>query len=203
VQDLRLLLEELNWNHIILIGHSLGGYVSYLFAKQYPHLIQKMIIMDSSPWPIELQRRKIEDILLSLPSLFQDESEAKIFFKEAIDKKILSKTIADFLNANLDRSSEGHLKFLFDKEGLLELLKDIRTHNIPAFIKNIQTPTLIMRGENSRHFLSEDFEKTLQLNSLFIGKEIKNCGHWIHSEQPKAFIKCVKEFLSQEHKNRA
>ena len=195
VQDLKQLLEELRWKQVALIGHSLGGYVSYLFARKYPHVINKMVIVDASPWPSEEQRKKIQNILLSLPSSFPNRNQAKDFFKQATEKKIFSKVIAAFLMASLEEKTHKSLKFLFDREGLLELLKDMRTQKIPSFIKDISAPTLILRGESSQHFERKDFEKLLRLKSSFIGKEIKNSGHWLHSEQPQEFIKCLKDFL--------
>lgn len=195
VLDLKQLLTELKWKQVTLIGHSLGGYVSYLFAHQYPHLIKKMVIVDASPWPPEIQRKKIQNILLNLPSSFSDRNQAKDFFKQAVEKNVFSKTIASFLMASLEKKSQKTLEFLFDREGLLKLLKNVRKYDIFSFAKDIQIPSLILRGENSHHFLHKDFEKILQLNPFFTGKEIKNSGHWLHSEQPQIFIKCLKDFL--------
>ena len=195
VQDLKQLVEELGWKQVFLVGHSLGGYVSYLFAHQYPEKVQKMVIVDASPWPLEEARNKIQNILLSLPSSFPDKNQAKEFFKQSVEKKIFSKNIADFLMASLEVSSKKSMKFLFDRDGLLELLEDLKKYKIPLFIKDIQTPSLILRGEKSQHFNRSDFEKLLHLKPNFAGKEIKNSGHWIHFEQPQEFIKCLKKFL--------
>ena len=195
VQDLKQLVEELGWKKVFLVGHSLGGYVSYLFAHQYPERVQKMVIVDASPWPLEEARNKIQNILLSLPSSFPDRNQAKEFFKQSVEKKIFSKNIADFLMASLEVSSKKSMKFLFDRDGLLELLEDLKKYKIPLFIKDIQTPSLILRGEKSQHFKRSDFEKLLRLKASFTGKEIKNSGHWIHFEQPQEFIKCLKKFL--------
>ena len=37
----------INVNNVILVGHSNGGDISMLFAKQYPHLVQSVISLDS------------------------------------------------------------------------------------------------------------------------------------------------------------
>lgn len=41
----------INFNKIILIGHSNGGDISMLFAKNYPHLVQAVISLDSLRMP--------------------------------------------------------------------------------------------------------------------------------------------------------
>ena len=54
---------------------------------------------------------------------------------------------------------------------------------------------LILRGEQSSHFLQQDFKKALKLNPLISGKEIKNSNHWIHFDQTQVFIQVVQDFL--------
>ncbi len=46
IQEFRKLKSELDWNSLILIGHSNGGDMTMLFATQYPELISKAISLD-------------------------------------------------------------------------------------------------------------------------------------------------------------
>ena len=194
-QDLKKLLKYLKWDKISLIGHSLGGYVAYFFAHHYPECVQKMVIVDASPWPLEEQKERIKNILLRLPLSFPDRLEARNFFSRSVKTNVFSKTMAEFLMANLTKNIQGPVKFVFDRKGLLSLLDNVREKDNSSLIKILKTPTLVLRGEHSTHFLRSDFEKNLKLNPLIIGKEIKNSGHWLHYEQPQIFIKVLKEFL--------
>lgn len=194
-QDLKSLLKYLKWDKITLIGHSLGGYVAYLFAHHYPEYVQKMVIVDASPWPLEEQKERIKNILLCLPHSFPDRLKAMDFFKKAVKTGVFSKILADFLMASLTKNVQGPVKFVFDRKGFLNLLNNVRESDNSSLIKTLKTPTLILRGESSTHFLQSDFERNLKLNPLIIGKEIKNSGHWLHYEQPQIFIKVLKEFL--------
>ena len=194
-QDLKSLLEDLKWDKTILIGHSLGGYIAYLFAHHYPECVQKMVIVDTSPWPLEEQKERIKNILLRLPFSFPNRLKARDFFKKAGKTNVFSKTMADFLMASLTKNSQGPVKFVFDRKGLLSLLDNVRESDNSSLIKTLKTPTLVLRGAHSTHFLQSDFEKNLKLNPLIIGKEIENSGHWLHYEQPQIFIKVLKEFL--------
>ena len=40
-QDLKNILQELKWNKVSLVGHSLGAYVSILFSYYYPEYVKK------------------------------------------------------------------------------------------------------------------------------------------------------------------
>ena len=194
-QDLKDLLDFLKWSPVILVGHSLGGYVACLLAYYYPQYVKKMIIVDSSPWPLAQPREQIEDLLLKLPNSFPDRAQARIFFKQSVENNVFSQAIANLLMANLEKNPKSHLKFLFDTQGLLKLLNNVRALDYPSLIKALEIPILVLRGERSTHFLRSDFEKTLKLNSCINGKEIKDSGHWLHFEQPQSFIKALTEFL--------
>jgi esterase len=46
VVDLKELFDDLNLQDVILLGHSMGGKVSMLFAQQFPELLEKLIVVD-------------------------------------------------------------------------------------------------------------------------------------------------------------
>ncbi len=195
-QDLKNLLEHLKWNKVTIVGHSLGAYVSILFSHNYPDYVEKIIIVDGSPWPQAHSVEQIRAILLHLPDSFSNRSAASDFFKQSIEKGIFSKSMADFLMVSLEKKSDGAINFVFDKKGLLKLLLNIREYYYPFLIKTLEIPILFLRGKNSKHFLLSDFKKTLQLNPFITGKEIKDSGHWLHADQPEPFIRALKKFLN-------
>ena len=47
--DLNAFADALSLNRFTLIGHSMGGTVSFLFAEQWPDRIEKLIIEDTPP----------------------------------------------------------------------------------------------------------------------------------------------------------
>lgn len=195
--DLKELLNFLKYQPVTLIGHSLGAYVSYVFASQYPEYVKQIVAVDGSPWPLESSRKKIENILSKLPLSFTDRIQANLFFKQAVAKKNLSQPIANLLMSSLEKNTQDSVKFLFDIPGLLNFVSHIQEEDwtYASAIKSLKIPLLILRGKKSTHFLKSDFEKTLKLNPLIIGKEIEDSGHWIHAEQPQKFMKALKEFL--------
>ena len=194
-QDLKNLLSLLKFKSVILIGHSLGAYVSLYFSFKNPHLVEKLILADCCPWPKKERAEDIVRLLQSLPDSFHNKESAKSFFDQKAQQKMLSQTMVFFLMANLEKKSEGPIRFLFDKNGFLNTPQAVRELNYPSFLKSLSFPVLCLRGENSHHFSKSDLEKTIQLNPLIQGIEIPNSGHWLHAQQPKAFLKAVKNFL--------
>lgn len=197
VWDLKELLDHLKWHNVHLVGHSLGGYVSYLLASQFPEYVKKLVIVDSNPWPQPQMGEYIRKLILNLPESFDDRGKAKEFFKHSVEKQVFSKDVANLLWANLEINDEGPVKFLFDAPGILKALSSVRSQKLdyPSMLNSLKIQMLILRGEHSTYFLKSDFKKTLKLNPLITGKEIKNSSHWLHFEQPQAFINSLREFL--------
>ena len=197
-EDLRYLISLLPAKgKVSLAGHSLGGYVSLLFAQRYPEKVERLIIVDSSPSPSPIGFQKIRHLLKELPAFFLSSKEGRAFFKRKIEKKLFSKSMGDFLYANLTKSPHSdRMEFVFDKEGLLKLLQDVRTYNFWRIVEDLRCPTLFLRGETSSHFTTEDFKQLKTKNPAFVkAEEIPGAGHWLHQEQKGLFIERIKSFL--------
>ena len=194
-QDLKELLEFLKLKSVILVGHSLGGWVCSYLAYKEPDLVEKLIVIDSSPWPKDSTGDEIKQILSYLPEAFTSRETAREFFKQAVKEQIFSQQLSQFLMGSLEKESTKAVRFLFDKKGLFQLLSAIRQLDFSLMINQFKSPVLFLRGERSSHFSKSDLERTLKLNPLIKGIEIKDSGHWLHAEQPQAFIKAVKSFL--------
>ena len=57
--------------------------------------------------------------------------------------------------------------------------------------------TLFIRGELSNYILEEDFPKINAALPNSSVSTIKNVGHWLHAENPKAFYEIVTSFISE------
>ena len=194
-EDLKQLIASLNLNSVNLVGHSLGGYVSSYLAYKEPQLVERLILVDCCPWPKEERAEEIIQLIKGLPDQFENKISAKAFFDKLVKNQKLSQTMAFFLMANLEKKTTGSIKFIFDKEGLLNIPRHVRQLDYSFFLKSLKVPILILRGGGSKHFSKIDFEKTKKLNSLIQAFEISDSGHWLYAQQPQEFIKTVKNFL--------
>ena len=194
-EDLKQLIASLNLKSVNLVGHSLGGYVSSYLAYKEPQLVEKLILVDCCPWPKKERAVEIIQLIKGLPDQFESKVSAKAFFDTLVKNQKLSQTMAFFLMANLEKKTTGSIKFIFDKEGLLNIPQQVRQLDYPFFLESLKIPILILRGEYSRHFSKIDFEKTKNLNPLIQAFEISDSGHWLHVQQPQEFIKTLKIFL--------
>ena len=104
VEDIYEFLTDMRLRQVSIIGHSMGGKTAMNFAQEYPHRINKLIIIDISPRKYPVFHRNIIDGLLTLDiSKLNSRKDAD----EKLTEKISSRRIRQFLLKNLTRNDDG------------------------------------------------------------------------------------------------
>ncbi|WP_299394401.1 alpha/beta hydrolase [uncultured Gelidibacter sp.] len=57
----KFVMEHLHIEKSVVIGHSMGGYVALALAEAYPHKVEKLCLMNSSPFPDSPERQTNRD----------------------------------------------------------------------------------------------------------------------------------------------
>ena len=188
-QDLADLIDHIGIEKATILGHSMGGKTAMKFADLHPDKIEKLIVVDIAP-------KKYKPGHTAYFNAFNTIDFSKCETRKEADSAlaIIESNIGvrQFLLKNLDKSDVGyHLKFnLKPIEAFYPKMIDVM-----EFQWIISVPTLFIYGEKSGYITENDMltiEETFT-NSEFLN--IKNAGHWVHAEQPKAFEKAVLEFL--------
>jgi len=189
-KDVHQLAINLGFNNINLIGHSMGGKVGMVIAGKYPGFINKLVVIDIAPKQYPIRHRKILDGLLSI-DLLQVKSR-----KEADSKLadfVSEPGIRQFLLKNLERYPNEGFKWKLNLEIINNHLENVGEATIPS--NKISTPSLFIRGINSNYVSDEDILEIRKYYSNSMVESIGNAGHWLHAEQPEAFMKTVNKFL--------
>lgn len=81
-EDLRLFADSLGLERFTLLGHSMGGTVSYLFAETHPSRIERLVVEDTPPpfqdKPLDIPSEPSEPLpfdFLVVPSIFHQLNE--------------------------------------------------------------------------------------------------------------------------------
>ena len=174
-----------------LLGHSMGGNVSMLFAQKFPEFLDKIIIVDIIPKEYKPHH---ENILNSLESLDF--------------KKINSRKDADFHLSNYiqdERVRQFLLKNLYwiDKENLglklnIKILSEFK-NKLSIRLKNdlkFDNPSLFLYGENSPYVNESDFPLIKKYFSTVQIIKVPLSGHWVHADNPSFFLDKTINFLN-------
>lgn len=201
-QDLLGILDELGWDKIILVGHSMGARVAFYFAAHHPERVEKLVIEDIGPAVQPDNLAYYENLLGGIPTPFASREEAKNFlmgdFLRTARTKERAEILAQFFYANMEEKGPGVVDWRFSKEAILESVRSAHRRDYWEEIRRLSVPTLLIRGETSAELARQDYEEMLASNKMMKGVEIPGAGHWVHSDQPQAVIRALKQFTGLE-----
>ena len=191
IEDLCNYIAHYKLEKVNLLGHSMGGKTTMLYAVEFPENVNKLIVADISP---RMYPPHHHDILKALNSIdFSIQNSRKL-----VDEKLLELIpevgVRQFLMKNIYWREKGQLDFRFNLESLTENNDEVGVA-LPSFTI-FEGETLFLKGENSG-YISADEEPII--NAHFPGAKIvtiKNAGHWLHAENPSDFLKVVERFLN-------
>lgn len=196
--DYELMVEDVyqyilyhNLQYVNLLGHSMGGKVAQFFTLKYPQFVQNLIVVDIAPkeYPVHHQ-----EIINSLKSIDFKVVKSRKQAEEILSRTIKEEGVLQFLLKNLYWKVPGELSYRFNLSAIEKNIKNIYAEVV--FKKNVEIPTLFIKGANSNYITKEDFES---IKSNFLNVQIdtiEKAGHWVHAENPSDFNQSVLNFLN-------
>jgi len=149
VRDIAFLIDDLGLETVGLMGHSLGAYISIIFAEQYPARVDKLILMDGGGQLDKAQWDKID--LAIKPSL---DRLGKVFpsFEAYVENLKLAPVLQPWSQAIEDyfryesETVEGGVRSRIHPEHIFEEIPQIH-ESIPAeCYPSLKCPVLILRA---------------------------------------------------------
>ncbi|MTK53963.1 alpha/beta hydrolase [Paludibacter sp.] len=182
IDDVRAIAEALHLKDIIIVGHSLGGVNAYQFASRYPQYVKALIIEDIGT----IVNGDMRSFLL-WPRRFDSIRSLKLHFRKNKmgDNTYFMESITEF---------EDGWGFRFDYEDIVRSQQQLNGNHTHDWDK-VTCPTLLMHGEKSWAFQSDNATAMCEgkPNVHFI--EYPGCGHVIHDEHPQQYVDDIKTFL--------
>lgn len=189
-EDLKQFIDHHQIERPIVIGHSMGGKVAMKFAVSHPDQLEKLVVVDISPRAYPPHHQKI---LEGLKSINLTEIGSRNEADKALSEYVPELGVRQFLLKNLTRGQDKQFKW---KLNLFVINEQIE--NVGEGLEDqlaMSKPTLFIRGEKSNYIKNED---NIVIVTFFPNSEVKTiegAGHWLHAEQPEAFIDMVQDFI--------
>jgi pimeloyl-ACP methyl ester carboxylesterase len=184
VADALAILDQLEIERAVVLGHSMGGLHSINLAARHPERVRALVIVDASPDPLPEGAERAQRLLTGRPERFPNRVAAREY---------LAQTSPGYADAVY----ENRLAFAFREEedgGLVwrsdpAALKRIMSGRMPAedrwdALSSIDCPTLVVRGTHS-NVLSEDVAR-LMVRTLADGRLMElDAGHNVPLDRPR------------------
>jgi len=175
-----------------LLGHSMGGKTAMTMALKRPELISSLIVADIAPVPYDHDNLAVISALdaVDLTTVkVRDDAEAQLA------EHISDRMMRAFLLQNLVRDGD-HYEWRINLAGLKAGLPNL--HGFPVIPEEVrfEKPAIFIAGAESDYVEPDHHEEIDRLfpNSSVV--DLTNAGHWLHADNPEAFVQTVRGFLA-------
>ena len=190
--DISELMEDLEMESAVIIGHSMGGKVAMQFALQYPEKTDKLIVVDMSMRQYDERQNQI-GIIKAMMDIDFSRIEARSEVSELLKKSIKDEKVRLFIMKNLYRKTRTQLGWRPDLTNIYQnidyVFEAISATNV------YQGKSLFIQGEDSDYVLASDVSQIQQQFPHASFAVVPNAGHWVHADNPEDFLKEVVAFL--------
>lgn len=188
--DLIEIIQDKSLNSVYLIGHSMGGKTAMFAACRYPDIFKKLIVADIALRYYPVHHTEIITVLSAFPL---HEISSRQQADEWLASRITDFGVRQFLLKNLYRNTNGGFSWRFNLSVIKEKIESVG-RALPTDFHYSQ-PALFIKGENSNYISQSD---ATDIKKQFPKADIitiKGAGHWVHAEQPEAFLNQTISFL--------
>lgn len=200
VSDLEQFVGQLRLDRCILVGHSMGGANTIVYAARHPEKVAAAVIEDMGPRAANPSQgmMRIGQELDETPKEFRSWAEAEAFWRN--QRPLISQEAMQVrLQATLKQPPDGKIVWKYDLEGI----KKARLNTDPArqvdlwpHVRNLKCPTLVVRGGLSDILSRETAEAMAKDNPNLRWVEVPKATHSVHEDNLEGFNQEVGRFLN-------
>ncbi len=189
-EDLRLFMEQ-QWIHkAVVMGHSMGGKTAIQFALDFPDMVEKLVVVDMSPFANNGEHGSIFKALMSLDL---EKISSRNAAENLLATGIPDQPVRQFLLKNLYRDKQGAYHWRMNLSAIFENYESILA---PVKVTEpFDGDTLFIGGGLSDYLREDEFKSILEIFPRAQFRTIENAGHWVHADQPERLIGEVRNFL--------
>ncbi len=190
---IEVLVDELNLDRFVLVGHSMGGAVAWTFAATRPDRVSQLILVDAAGYPRAAGDVPLPTRLARMPVI----GDIGIYFKpDRLVRRSLDEVYADpaMVTPERIRRYAELQRFPGNREATLQRARTQEPLD-PTPLKRLDVPTLILWGAADRWVPTADafrFQHDIKGARLEI---FEGLGHNPMEEDPKATAAAVSAFI--------
>jgi pimeloyl-ACP methyl ester carboxylesterase len=194
-EQVRSFLDRLGIERASLVGHSMGGGTSIVFALHHSDRVNKLVLVDSVGIPRRIPLRGQLFKLPFIPAILMGLNTNTVRKKNLLDywihrRRLLSDDTFEMLTR--------HQKIHGTTEALLTILRKDFFNTLEEEIRalsNVGIPILIVWGKEDKSVPLESGERMHEILTESRLEVIENAGHLANFDQSERFNELVIEFL--------
>ena len=197
-KDIDGLVQAVGLNDFTLMGHSMGGRNSYVWASRHPGALKALVIVDTGPQTQRTGANRIQQFK-ELPDELDSFDEFVARVQEYTGRT--QEQVLGALKYSIRQRSDGKWTWKYDKVMRTPGARPSgwNADQLWGCVGKIDCPTLVLRGDRSDIFAEETMQRMGQVIPDCTTTTISNAGHLVQGDNPAEFLAEVGKFLGRVH----
>ena len=195
-RDLDELATESAESPAAILGHSFGGKVALMYAREHARTIDQVWVIDSTPDARTPDGSAWEmlGLLREMPAEFDSRDQLVQLLRE----RRLSVPLAQWMATNLAQDEDGRYRWRFDLDALEELLRAFFDVDLWGVLEDPpgQAQIHMVKAKESSILTPEAVRRIEQLStSGRVHLHLVDGGHWVNADNPDALLALMTQHL--------
>ena len=179
-----------------ILGHSFGGKVALMYAREHAQSIDQVWVIDSTPdaRTPDGSAWDMLGLLRELPAEFASRDE----LVQLLRARRLSMPLAQWMATNLAQGNDGRYRWRFDLDALEELLRAFFDVDLWSVLENppAQAQIHMVKAKDSSILTPEAIQRIEQLSKNGrVHLHVIDGGHWVNADNPDALLALMTRYL--------
>ena len=186
--DVRGFVEREELRAPTVIGHSMGGKTAMALALLSPDLVGRLVVVDIAPVSYADRFSSYLDVMRSI-DLLAVASRAEVLSR--LTSGIPEQGVADFLMLNLVARNE-RFDWRINLAGITSSVADLCDFPPQLYKRRFLGRAMLITGARSDYLKPADHRPFRALFPKLESHVIDRAGHWVHVDQPDAFLSVLR-----------
>lgn len=195
--DLDAAIHALDLRDFVLVGHSMGGMVSLLYAATYPGRVKALVVADTMMNLPAERIATLRDVGSRPGSTYATQEELVSRYRLRPGHSFAAPEVVRHIAVHSGRPlADGTWKLKFDRN----VYATRESHDGRPYWSRIGIPALVIGAENSER-ITADVRAEVKAGCPHVQfAEIPRSGHHVTLDNAPAFVQAVKTFLARNEK---
>jgi pimeloyl-ACP methyl ester carboxylesterase len=198
VYDVHCLISAEKWQNVTLVGHSLGGIISTLYAAAFPEWVRQVVSIESFGPLTEPEHSSTEQLRQSIESrqLASKAIKKPHSMQQIIEARMrvsdLSRADAQAILSRNTEYDADKLQWVSDKRLRTKSALRFTPNQAINMLENITCPYHVILGDRGFDKVKGFVESRKKYIHQFTVSTLKG-GHHVHMESPEQVAQCIIE----------
>jgi len=204
VYDLDCVIRALGVSEFKLVGHSMGGSISFLYSGTFPQRVTKLVLIeglgpvgaDFSEAPKRMEKW-ITEVRERGRHHFREHPAVAAGARQLqqTNPRLNEEFAMELALSGMKRSPNGKWIWKFDPLHRTALPQPFYTAQAIEFLRRIECPVLVVEGKISHQSKRPDKQQRIDALRHKQLVAIGDAGHMVHQDNPEALAQVVRNFF--------